>query len=560
MDTIMRTISIIVSIIYLINNTCVLGQSSSKIDRFLKVLSIQRDKDSPFTAKFLDKKDGTLPLFKAISNDTFERLFHISSTDNDPKVRTLVKLKNSSNLNSNNSYQINSISGSFATVELYISQLSVLANQENVEFIELGKPVEVNLDESSPKVRAASARSDFGKEGEGVIICVLDTGIDILHNDFKDENDNTRILYIWDQNKSGNVNPPIGYSYGQEWNSNDIINGTCTHEDLGGHGTHVSGIAAGNGRATGNNIPAGTYIGMAPKSDLIITGLDFNNYANVIDGLLWSGTKAASLNWLYGQNLELTLKSYKTEFLKYEPIGISLIVKNNALETIQISGIRQQSEFGYMIHIYNSNRDTLNSESGILTNIPSAIYKLMPGEEVQFNINLLWYSKYEDSNERVTRFGYYFNKGELFINCTLDFDAASLFNKRTNKTFTSNTIKINIIEPTEEDKKGIIEDLKEVARLNKYYEGEQFTESIKKVLDIFDKYQNHPLAQLAYSYLTPRAQSFYHFDKDYYYKKRSKNFPYSISGIAEAAKFESWRKNTGNSYYCLKNSESSFLY
>lgn len=244
-----------------------------------------------------------------------------------------------------------------------------------------------------------------------------------------------------------------------------------------------------------------------------------------------------SLNWLYGQNLELTLKSYKIEFLKYEPITILLNVKNSGAEKIQISDIQEQSEFGYKINIYNSNKDTLNSESGILFNIPTTIYTLMPGEEVQFHSDLLRFSKYMDFENKVTRYGYYFNSGELFINCTLDFDAASLFNKRTNKTFTSNTIKINIVEPTEEDKKGIIEDLKEVARLNKYYEGEQFLESIKKAIEIIDKYQNHPLVQLAYPYLNPRAQKYYYFDKDYYYKKLAKISPYSISGIAEAAKY-----------------------
>lgn len=244
-----------------------------------------------------------------------------------------------------------------------------------------------------------------------------------------------------------------------------------------------------------------------------------------------------SFNWLFGQNLELTIKSYKTEFLKYEPIGISLIVKNNGSETVQISGLSSQAEFGYMMHIYNLNKDILNSDFGIHTNIPSTIYTIKPGEEVQFSSDLSYFSKNKDFVNKVSRYGYYFNTGELFINCTLDFDSASLFNKRTNKTFTSNTIKINIIEPTEEDKKGIIEDLKEVARLNKYYEGEQFLESIKKAIEIIDKYQNHPLVQLAYPYLNPRAQKYYYFDKDYYYKKLAKISPYSISGIAEAAKY-----------------------
>lgn len=124
--------------------------------------------------------------------------------------------------------------------------------------------------------------------GKGVIVGVIDTGIDWRHEDFIRPDGTSRILAIWDifdnsyQSSNGSIGskPPVfledsqtflGTIYTNE-QINAAIRGNATINsfDRFGHGTAVAGTAAGNGRATGNNVPAGTYDGVAPDADLII--------------------------------------------------------------------------------------------------------------------------------------------------------------------------------------------------------------------------------------------------------------------------------------------------
>lgn len=115
-------------------------------------------------------------------------------------------------------------------------------------------------------------------DGTGVLMGIIDSGIDINHLDFKDSTGYTRIKYLWDMTKPHAANTPQPYDYGQEWNDADIMAGLAvshTGEDQFGHGTYVTGIAAGNGSAVGH------FQGVAPKSDLIIVGYDFTANDNV---------------------------------------------------------------------------------------------------------------------------------------------------------------------------------------------------------------------------------------------------------------------------------------
>src|SRR6185369_9412145 len=112
-----------------------------------------------------------------------------------------------------------------------------------------------------------------GLAGQGVLVGVIDTGVDYHHGDFDDSTGSTRLVAIWDQVASG-TGPP-GYPYGKEWTAAQINNNTSDEVDSDGHGTHALGIAAGDGSQTGGAVAPYTYAGMAPRADLIVVKTDF---------------------------------------------------------------------------------------------------------------------------------------------------------------------------------------------------------------------------------------------------------------------------------------------
>lgn len=130
--------------------------------------------------------------------------------------------------------------------------------------------------------------------GTGVVVGIIDTGIDITHPDFKTNTNNTRIKYLWDQTLPTAANTPTPYNYGQEWNNTEIDNGDASAHDptyYYGHGTHITGVAAGNGLAIGK------YAGMAPDADIVFVALDFGgtNPNLVTDAIDYIYTKAQAM-------------------------------------------------------------------------------------------------------------------------------------------------------------------------------------------------------------------------------------------------------------------------
>jgi subtilisin family serine protease len=92
------------------------------------------------------------------------------------------------------------------------------------------------------------------EKGDNALIAVIDSGIDVLHEAFRDDNGDTRIAALWDQKDPTGPGPTIpgSTSYGTLYSKSDIngfIYSGAVPPNLGrdteGHGTHVTSIAAG---------------------------------------------------------------------------------------------------------------------------------------------------------------------------------------------------------------------------------------------------------------------------------------------------------------------------
>ena len=116
-------------------------------------------------------------------------------------------------------------------------------------------------------------------EGEGVVVGVIDWGIDFAHPNFRNPDGTSRLLYLWDQSQDKHPNSPQPYGYGRLYSQQEIdealltdapyahLKYHCGKSDtgIGAHGTHVSDIAAGNGRVGPS--------GIAPKAKLVFVHL-----------------------------------------------------------------------------------------------------------------------------------------------------------------------------------------------------------------------------------------------------------------------------------------------
>ena len=181
--------------------------------------------------------------------------------------------------------------GNIATVKIPVSAILVLASSKEILRIEspVGNYTTMN-DSMRSKIQVNEVHAGMpplpqGYDGTGIAIGIIDTGVDFTHPDLQDSSGNTRVKYLWDQRQPVAANTPAAYGYGQEWNNTEIDAGTAAiHNDVQGfgHGTHVTGIASGDGSAINKNK------GVAPGADIIEVAFDFNNvtdptYSDAVD-------------------------------------------------------------------------------------------------------------------------------------------------------------------------------------------------------------------------------------------------------------------------------------
>ncbi|MDF2541923.1 MAG: hypothetical protein K0S47_1641 [Herbinix sp.] len=110
--------------------------------------------------------------------------------------------------------------------------------------------------------------------GQGVLVGIIDTGIDYTNPIFQYEDKTTKIVSIWDQTIQSET-PPPGLNYGTEYTREQLNQALQTENPLEvvpttdevGHGTMIAGISA------GRDVPESGFFGVAPEAELVVVKL-----------------------------------------------------------------------------------------------------------------------------------------------------------------------------------------------------------------------------------------------------------------------------------------------
>jgi hypothetical protein len=105
--------------------------------------------------------------------------------------------------------------------------------------------------------------------GKGVLVGIVDSGIDYNHAAFRNSDGSSRVKYAIKYTSAGDYN---------EYRDQEEIAALTTDTESGSHGTHVAGIAA------GSVISGLNKQGMAPEADIMLCGLGTNLYNSAILG------------------------------------------------------------------------------------------------------------------------------------------------------------------------------------------------------------------------------------------------------------------------------------
>lgn len=200
---------------------------------------------------------------------------------------------------------VTTVAGDILVAKVPGTALGELARGTAVRKVAASTKLKPLLDASRTEIKADKVQSgtDLARAytGSGVVVGVVDSGIDETHEDFKTSS-GSRILYLWDISGSGNG--PYEFNYGREYTKAQIDAGQCLESDANGHGTHVAGTAAGNGRTKNG------FTGIAPESDIVfVKGFKAGSEGfadnDVINGCNYIFLRAAALGKPAVVNLSL---------------------------------------------------------------------------------------------------------------------------------------------------------------------------------------------------------------------------------------------------------------
>lgn len=264
-------------------------------------------KFSPSTLMFLSERNGETQLQKAntriVDRQIIAQNLPVDMTKDPalkkPKLRPIADVEQVNGtdmisafvaVNDNNFSAIESLGAviqskfkNLVAALLPVDKIEDVAALSNVTKIEVAEVLDVVNDRQRTATQAGDAMTNSAAAqalgltkqytGKGVILGIIDTGVDFQHIAFKDKNGNSRIVRAYKLSGSNSTSLTTYSSASQ-------ISGLTYDTNLDDHGTHTSSTAGGssvivNGTSvtvTDDHANA-TYGGMAPEADLVIAGL-----------------------------------------------------------------------------------------------------------------------------------------------------------------------------------------------------------------------------------------------------------------------------------------------
>ena len=128
------------------------------------------------------------------------------------------------------------INDQFATLSIPRENIANLLNYTQVEYNEV--PKRMQYTESSNMVvsciTSVQNNPPYRLKGEGVLLGIIDSGINYFHPDFRNDDGSSRIQYLWDQTITGS--PPTGFLTGTDFTKAQIDEALRTP-------THAEGLS-----------------------------------------------------------------------------------------------------------------------------------------------------------------------------------------------------------------------------------------------------------------------------------------------------------------------------
>jgi len=195
--------------------------------------------------------------------------------------------------------------GHVELVHASLAELMCLGERPDVDRVELAWPLALQLVEGTRAVGLnplGDARDPGAPTGRGVLVGIVDTGIDWTHPDFFDDDGHTRVAWLLDLSLAPRqgAHPTIDNAGGALWSGLELDEAIAGDRfvfstDTLGHGTHIAGVVAGRGSTTGLSAD-----GIAPDVDLIVvkatrTSSTTLNEADVLAGLRFILQRADAL-------------------------------------------------------------------------------------------------------------------------------------------------------------------------------------------------------------------------------------------------------------------------